>query len=71
MIITIIVLGLVLVIENAILIPLLVKKNKTHSETKEELEKHKKAKEFHIKQLKNRYKGVENDYDGKRNSRKM
>lgn len=71
MIIAIIVLSLALVIENAILIPLLARKIKNHNKTKEELEKHKKAKEFHINQLQNRYRGVESDYDGKRNSRKM
>lgn len=71
MIIAIVVLSLVLVVENAILVPLWVKKVKHHEKTKEELLLHKQAKEFHINQLKNRYKGVEKDYDGKRSSRKM
>ena len=69
--ITIVVLSLVLAVENAILIPLLVVKYRNHNKTKEELHSHKQSKEFHINQLKNRYKGVEKDYDGKRNSRKM
>ena len=71
MVITIVVLSLILAVENAILIPLLVDFYKRHNKAKEELHTHKQSKEYHIDQLKNRYKGVEEDYDGKRNSRKM
>lgn len=71
MIIAIIVLGAILVVENAVVIPLMVIRAIRHKKTKEELHSNKQSKEFHIKQLQNRYKGVENDYDGKRSSRKM
>lgn len=69
--ITIVVLSLILVIENAIAIPLLIRFIKKHNKIKEEMRTHKQSKDFHINQLKNRYKGVEENYETKRNSRKM
>ena len=69
--ITIVVLSLILVIENAIAIPLLIRFIEKHNKIKEEMRTHKQSKDFHINQLKNRYKGVEENYETKRNSRKM
>ena len=70
MILTIVILSLLLVVETLLFVLYKFKVEKKLKSLKLELEKHKLSSEFHINQLKDRYKGGD-EIDCKRNSRKM
>ena len=70
MILTIVILSIVLALETFCFIRFAVKTFKNTKALKNEIEINKQSKDFHINQLKNRYKGGE-EVDSKRNSRKM
>ena len=62
-----IIVGAILLIENAILIPLMIKYMKNHIIIIGKMEKYKKSSDFHINELKKRYEEEEDEYDRKRN----